>query len=674
VSSGTAGSGQIASGGTTAIDAILSAAVFNGAMYIGTAESVGKGEIYRYDSGTTWTKVSQAAGTISAVSGSTTGIYAVQSMAVYNGALYVGTGGDAAAGAEVYRYEPTPGTGGTGWIKVSAAGTAVFCGGTAQTDVTALTVYNGKLYAGTQSISSGARVCRYDGYVGSNASTLWTLVSNASGQVSAGSSTSEDMIAQLTPYNGSLYAAIGTNTGTHQNIAEVHIYTEVDGVSYALNFNAASNNGSNAEQNGNLNLGSISFEGEVQNGNGSTINSGAFLFSHGITTASGSYDLAEDYPTRDDSLEPGDLVAADPNEAGLVKKANGPAETTVGIYSENPGLRLSQVDPTINGARAVPIALAGRVPLKVTSASGDIKAGDYLAASNIPGVAVKATHAGPVVGRALASYSNADKANIGKVMVLINLSWFDPSVMGGLQGGSITSEGTGTDGSLALQAQDDSDVSTASATGSVNILQGGSLTVGNRLDNLAKQTDDLTAKFKNLQTTVNDLGANVNSGVLDLSGLGVNGDVSITRDLTVRGKTTLATLQLTGHFLTEGEAPTFTLQPYAGIQAPQMPLSSDPNAPIQHIAKATITGNDTSGKLTITVGDADVNVEPGDVIKVMFNKAFDGEPQVIASPRGKDAAQAQFYVNDVNKEYFTIAAAGTLKAGTTYTINYFSVQ
>jgi hypothetical protein len=56
------------------------------------------------------------------------------------------------------------------------------------------------------------------------------------------------------------------------------------------------------------------------------------------------------------------------------------------------------------GAQLVPVALAGRVPVKVTSLNGAIKPGDYITTSAIPGWGMKADRAGPVIGRALTGF------------------------------------------------------------------------------------------------------------------------------------------------------------------------------------------------------------------------------------------------------------------------------
>jgi hypothetical protein len=154
---------------------------------------------------------------------------------------------------------------------------------------------------------------------------------------------------------------------------------------------------------------------------------GVFGFSHSIASLTGAYDLAEDYPTRDDSLTAGDVVMIDPYESGFVRKssAQGYNSTAVGIYSTNPGFRLSQRDTTINGGRAVPVALAGRVPVKVTNENGPILPGDYLTTSaSRPGYAMKATGYGSVIGKALESFSGTE----GTVLTFVNISQFTPPV------------------------------------------------------------------------------------------------------------------------------------------------------------------------------------------------------------------------------------------------------
>jgi hypothetical protein len=116
-------------------------------------------------------------------------------------------------------------------------------------------------------------------------------------------------------------------------------------------------------------------------------------------------DLAEIYCTNDTSIQSGDVVSIDPALRAGVKKTNGAYDPkTVGIISTNPGLTTGSIEDQC--AKPVLLALAGRVPTKVSLENGPIQPGDYLTASSIPGVAMKATKAGQVIGQALTAYTD----------------------------------------------------------------------------------------------------------------------------------------------------------------------------------------------------------------------------------------------------------------------------
>jgi len=87
-------------------------------------------------------------------------------------------------------------------------------------------------------------------------------------------------------------------------------------------------------------------------------------------------------------------------------------------------------------ASTVPVALSGRVPVKVSNANGAIRAGDAIAAGSEPGMGVKATQPGFIVGTALEPL----QGDSGKILVFINRTWYGGS---GLQAGkSPVDEGT----------------------------------------------------------------------------------------------------------------------------------------------------------------------------------------------------------------------------------------
>ncbi len=64
----------------------------------------------------------------------------------------------------------------------------------------------------------------------------------------------------------------------------------------------------------------------------------------------------------------------------------------------------------------MPVALSGRVPVIVSTENGPIKPGDYLTTSTIPGVAMKATKGGSIIGTAMAVF---DSEEVGLTLVFV---------------------------------------------------------------------------------------------------------------------------------------------------------------------------------------------------------------------------------------------------------------
>ena len=145
-------------------------------------------------------------------------------------------------------------------------------------------------------------------------------------------------------------------------------------------------------------------------------------------------DLAEYYDSVD-ATEAGDLVSTDNAyqidtplgavSVASVKKSTGAYDNeAIGVVSTNPSGEVLGESSLPYMSNPKPIALAGRVPVKVSTENGDIAPGDPLTSSSTPGVAMKATKSGPIVGKALAGYSNADPAAIGKILVFVHTGWY----------------------------------------------------------------------------------------------------------------------------------------------------------------------------------------------------------------------------------------------------------
>ena len=74
----------------------------------------------------------------------------------------------------------------------------------------------------------------------------------------------------------------------------------------------------------------------------------------------------------------------------------------LGVVSTKPGMVMGEVDGV---GKPVIVGLAGRVPVRVSTKNGDIRSGDYITTSDIPGVGMRATDPGRVIGKALTGLS-----------------------------------------------------------------------------------------------------------------------------------------------------------------------------------------------------------------------------------------------------------------------------
>lgn len=157
---------------------------------------------------------------------------------------------------------------------------------------------------------------------------------------------------------------------------------------------------------------------------------GNIMSSAGGGFFSGGADLAENY-TSTDALDKGEVVMIDRNNPEGVLRSAGQYETSVlGVVSTAPGFVAGGYTQD-----SYPIALVGRVPVKISTENGPVRIGDYLTASSIPGYAMRATQAGRALGRALESFDetkavacpsqglgNLPTTLCGSVMMFVNLT------------------------------------------------------------------------------------------------------------------------------------------------------------------------------------------------------------------------------------------------------------
>jgi hypothetical protein len=128
------------------------------------------------------------------------------------------------------------------------------------------------------------------------------------------------------------------------------------------------------------------------------VNATGEVYAHGAFHANG-VDYSDRLPS-DQGLEPGDVVII--GNDGLLHRSTAPNQADVaGVYSTKPGV-VGQAEG--EQRTTIPVALAGVIPVKVTSENGVIRAGDLLVSSSQPGRAMHAPknpRPGTVIGKAM---------------------------------------------------------------------------------------------------------------------------------------------------------------------------------------------------------------------------------------------------------------------------------
>ncbi len=125
------------------------------------------------------------------------------------------------------------------------------------------------------------------------------------------------------------------------------------------------------------------------------------------------------YYTIEEDVEDGDIISIVDN---AYKKSQKTYDVSaIGVVTENPAIEISEQEYVATEKR-YPVMSAGTAFVKVTTKNGDIKKGDVLTTSDIPGVAMKADRPGFAIG-----VSDEDVTNLGdqtkKIKVSLNLHY-----------------------------------------------------------------------------------------------------------------------------------------------------------------------------------------------------------------------------------------------------------
>ena len=167
------------------------------------------------------------------------------------------------------------------------------------------------------------------------------------------------------------------------------------------------------------------------------------------------------------------------------------------------------------------------------------------------------------------------------------------------------------------------------------------------------------ASLSNLDVTGTANFGDINmSGVANLNELKVV-TATVSGNLEVKGLLKVADIEVNGHIITKGDTPGIAAETNAGKDA-----------------VCSVSGNDTSGKITITTGSA--NWANGAQCTITFKKPYSSTPNPVISTGSTlgattDVSNIKPYVDaDTNAMKIMFNAADN--APHTYVFNYFNVQ
>ena len=114
-------------------------------------------------------------------------------------------------------------------------------------------------------------------------------------------------------------------------------------------------------------------------------------------------------------VEDGDIITAIPRGYIVTTKEYDPG--VVGVVTKNPAIALK----TSKDQPGLPVVNVGSVYVKVTGINGNIKRGDFITSSTIPGAGMKSTRNGYVIGEALEGATFGSPKDVKTINVNLNL-------------------------------------------------------------------------------------------------------------------------------------------------------------------------------------------------------------------------------------------------------------
>ena len=121
--------------------------------------------------------------------------------------------------------------------------------------------------------------------------------------------------------------------------------------------------------------------------------------------------IATNTPIVDEEAKSGDVLSK--SNEGLIRSKSSYDKNMFGVVVEKPSVVLNKAS-----SNTVPVISYGEVLVTVGNKNGEIKRGDFVTSSDVPGLAVKATESGFVLGKAL-----EDMSGKSKIAVFVNIQY-----------------------------------------------------------------------------------------------------------------------------------------------------------------------------------------------------------------------------------------------------------
>lgn len=132
-----------------------------------------------------------------------------------------------------------------------------------------------------------------------------------------------------------------------------------------------------------------------------------FIMPHFVFAAEEDYaGLATTVQVLDKNVKPGQIISA--SEKGYIVTPKAYDSRIYGVLTDTPGVAIENI-PASGSSYVV---YEGQTKTLVSTSNGDIKKGDLIASSSTPGIGMKATVNGFVLGTAMESYSGKNPGSI----------------------------------------------------------------------------------------------------------------------------------------------------------------------------------------------------------------------------------------------------------------------